>query len=193
MERFIKTLSENARNYCKEYLLATLIIAILTLLIYIIISKIKKQKISKSKAISLLAFSSYFSLMLNISLIHRIGTEIDKTANIFDEWSIFDVESSMYLNLKPIYNVILFLPMCFVLFFFIKSFFNKAYGSKRLLIYSTVISFSTSLFIELTQLIFNLGTFQLSDLVYNTTGGLIGALTCIIIRKITNKKMARVK
>ncbi|HFD3535039.1 TPA: VanZ family protein, partial [Enterococcus faecium] len=36
--------------------------------------------------------------------------------------------------------------------------------------------FLFSLSIEFTQLFFRLGTFQLSDLFYNTLGGLIGAL-----------------
>lgn len=193
MEKFFKTLLTNIESYCKEYLLITLLISLIILLLYIIICKKKKQKIIKEKSLSLFFFSFYFALILNITLIHRIGIEIDKTSNIFGEWSIFDTELSMYLNLKPILNVILFLPISFVLFYFIKKFFNKAYGTKKLLIYSTAVSFSVSLFIELMQLIFTLGTFQISDLTYNTAGGLIGAVLYIIIRKIANRKMAQVK
>jgi glycopeptide antibiotics resistance protein len=37
------------------------------------------------------------------------------------------------------------------------------------------------------QLIFKLGTFQISDLVYNTLGGLIGALLTLKIIKIVKK------
>ena len=49
-------------------------------------------------------------------------------------------------------------------------------GWKKILWYSGKIAFCFSLTIEMLQLLLRLGTFQLSDIFYNTVGGLIGGL-----------------
>lgn len=190
MKKFLKTLFLDINIYRKEYFVFSALGALIIFAIaYIVIYLINRQKGKKNIPIIPLALNSfYFAHLFYITLFHRIGTVIDKSSNIFGEWSIFDGETSMYLNIKPIFNIILFLPICFVLFFFIKKFFNKTYSNKKLLTYSIVISFSISLFIELSQLIFSLGTFQISDLTYNTLGGLIGAIICVLIKKTINKK-----
>lgn len=193
MKKIFKTLLKSTENYCKAYLSTALLLSLAIVLIYIIVCNIKKQKIIKDKLISLFIFSFYFVLTFDITLVSRIGTNIPDLYNTFAEWSVFDGETSMYVNPKPILNTILFLPLCFALFFFIKNFFNKTYGNKKLLVYSCVISFSVSLFIELTQLIFSLGTFQISDLAYNTLGGLAGAVIYITIKKFSDKKAVQSK
>lgn len=50
------------------------------------------------------------------------------------------------------------------------------------------ISFLFSLGIEFTQLFLKLGSFQLSDLVYNTLGGLIGGLIYALFHAKSFKK-----
>lgn len=52
------------------------------------------------------------------------------------------------------------------------------------------VSFIFSAGIEFSQLFLRLGTFQFSDLVYNTVGGLLGSLTYWIGRKIKNRRRA---
>ena len=47
---------------------------------------------------------------------------------------------------------------------------------KKILWYSGKIAFIFSISIEMLQLFLRLGTFQLSDLFYNTVGGMIGGL-----------------
>ena len=46
-----------------------------------------------------------------------------------------------------------------------------------------VLAFVISLFIEVNQLLFQVGTFQISDLVYNTLSGLIGYILYRILYK----------
>ena len=65
-------------------------------------------------------------------------------------------------------NILLFVP-------FIFSFLQVKPSSKSLTA-AIMLAFLTSLFIELSQLIFWLGAFQISDLVYNVVGGVIGWL-----------------
>ena len=47
---------------------------------------------------------------------------------------------------------------------------------KKILWYSGKIAFIFSISIEVLQLFLRIGTFQLSDLFYNTVGGMIGGL-----------------
>ena len=39
------------------------------------------------------------------------------------------------------------------------------------------------LIIEMLQLLLRLGTFQLSDIFYNTVGGVLGGLMCCVVMK----------
>ena len=45
------------------------------------------------------------------------------------------------------------------------------------------LAFVISLFIEINQLLFQVGTFQISDLIYNTLSGLIGYILFKIMYK----------
>lgn len=51
-----------------------------------------------------------------------------------------------------------------------------------------LISFGISFFIEINQLIFAIGTFQVSDLVYNTISGVIGGVIYKMSYKITSEQ-----
>ena len=52
-----------------------------------------------------------------------------------------------------------------------------------------MIGFGLSLFIEMNQLFFKVGEFQVADLVYNTGGALIGGLIYWISKTIKKKLM----
>jgi len=55
---------------------------------------------------------------------------------------------------------------------------------KRILWYSGKIAFIFSISIEMLQLLLRLGTFQLSDLFYNTVGGVLGGLMYYTVMKV---------
>lgn len=82
-------------------------------------------------------------------------------------------------NIGAIENLIFFIPYTFFLF---QSFSLKKFKDIK---NTLILSFLTSLVIEVLQLLTTLGTFQLSDLLYNTLGGVIGY---IIYRIINIKK-----
>ena len=54
---------------------------------------------------------------------------------------------------------------------------------KKILWQSGKIAFCFSISIEMLQLLFRLGTFQLSDIFYNTVGGMIGGLMYCAVMK----------
>ena len=75
-------------------------------------------------------------------------------------------------SIECIENIILFVPYTF--------FYLQALAPEKPLKAAFLIAFLTSLFIESSQLIFWLGAFQLSDLMYNVIGGMIGWLLWFI-------------
>ena len=87
-------------------------------------------------------------------------------------------------QLQVIGNIAMFLP--FGLLWALT--FEKEEKSAKTLLKTLLSSLCFSAFIEITQLIFSKGTFQFSDIVYNTLGGVLGAVIFIIINLIIEKK-----
>ena len=86
-------------------------------------------------------------------------------------------------KVQAVENILFFIPISF---FFYLAFFDIKDFNLNLLKKVVKFSFLLSLFIELTQLILTLGTFQLSDIVYNTIGGIIGYILAILVNCINN-------
>ena len=85
------------------------------------------------------------------------------------------------LTTECIENVIMMVPFSAVV---IWTFEEKIENSwKKILWQSGKIAFGFSLMIEMLQLLLRLGTFQLSDIFYNTVGGVLGGLMyCAVMR-----------
>ena len=75
-------------------------------------------------------------------------------------------------SIECIENIILFVPYTF--------FYLQALAPEKPLKAAFLLALLTSLFIEFSQLFFWLGAFQLSDLIYNVIGGMIGWLLWFI-------------
>lgn len=74
---------------------------------------------------------------------------------------------------------------CFIPFgFFIPIIFKKVKNG----IVVTILTFAFSLMVEVTQLIFKIGSFDVDDLLLNTIGGLIGFCVYWIIKKIIKRR-----
>ena len=108
-------------------------------------------------------------------------------SDVIGIWGLYDEKGN--LATETIENVVLFVP--FVALFF-WCFRERMLGSKVkffvVIKKSIIIVFGFSLMIEILQLLLRVGTFQLSDLFYNTLGGLIGGLIYWIAYKIAHRK-----
>lgn len=199
IERIFRSLIANIKNIVTQHLLIPCIIAICICICYLIIVKLKNKNVSYKvlycrtqllKIVTLFISSLYFSIIIEVTLIKRIGSYYEPFSMFWNDWSIFDTELTMYVNFMPISNTIMFLPFAFIISTINKYFFNNRYTNRILIKYSILYSFLCSITVELLQAITKLGTFQLSDLFYNTLGGLIGALIYISAKKfISNKKL----
>ena len=103
-------------------------------------------------------------------------------SNVLDGWSFYNSQTGKF-DFLAIGNIFLITPstvlLC-IIFLDEKPIF-------KIILESSLFSF----LFELNQLIFSKGTFQLSDIVYNTLGGLLGAVIFVIIKLIISKKRSK--
>ena len=114
------------------------------------------------------------SLILFRTLLNR-NLWMNPLSNVMDGWSIWEtVNGEQKLTTECIENVIMMVPFSAVVMW---TFYGKAGNDwNNILWLSGKIAFGFSLMIEMLQLLLRLGTFQLSDIFYNTVGGVLGGM-----------------
>lgn len=128
----------------------------------------------------LLAFVS--SLILFRTLLNR-NLWMNPLSNVMGGWSIWEtVNGERKLTTECIENVIMMVPFSSVVMWTFEEKVGK--GWKKILWQSGKIAFIFSVVIEMLQLLLRLGTFQLSDIFYNTVGGVIGGVCYWGVMKI---------
>lgn len=130
-----------------------------------------KESVSFRK-LFLLAF--VISMILFRTLLNR-NLWMNPLSNVMGGWGIWEtVNGEQKLTTECIENVIMMVPFsAIVMWAFGEKIGN---GWKKILWYSGKMAFIFSISIEMLQLLLRLGTFQLSDIFYNTVGGLIGGV-----------------
>lgn len=120
----------------------------------------------------LLAF--VISMILFRTLLNR-NLWMNPLSNVMGGWGIWEtVNGEQKLTTECIENAIMMVPFsAIVMWTFGEKIGN---GWKKILWYSGKMAFIFSISIEMLQLLLRLGTFQLSDIFYNTVGGLIGGV-----------------
>lgn len=83
-------------------------------------------------------------------------------------------------------NVAVFVPFGFFLSGFL--FTTKRFSARRQIGCVALVAFGLSLCIETLQLVFHLGVFEITDLVLNTLGGVVGALLSVGVRKVVGER-----
>ena len=141
------------------------------------------QKFKESvffRKLFLLAFVS--SLILFRTLLNR-NLWMNSLSNVMGGWGIWEtVNGERKLTTECIENVIMMVPFSATVMWT----FQKKVGNswKKILWQSGKIAFIFSVSIEMLQLLLRLGTFQLSDIFYNTVGGVIGGVCYLGVMKI---------
>lgn len=132
-------------------------------------------------------FLTFYTTMILFRTLLNRSMWANPVSNVIGVWGLYNENNE--LTTEAIENLALFIPFAVLLLCSLKN--NILKGKVKfasVLWQSTKIVFLFSLTIEFMQLFFRLGTFQLSDLFYNTLGGLIGGLIYWIGYKITYKK-----
>lgn len=178
----------------KQYMLWP-VLAVCVIMLIILIRDFCKRKSSvkffdfastpgnEKKYLSIMALLLPFAVVLNATLFSRIGV-YNITHPLAYLWAGWDLLKG---DMSQAWNTISFMPIGTTTYFYAKNVHGRKIHSITCIWLSTLIAFATSLFIETTQLVLKIGTFQISDLFYNTLGGLLGALIFVLIRKIRRR------
>ena len=140
------------------------------------------QKFKESVFFRKLLFLAFVtSLVLFHTLLNR-SQWMNPLADIMGGWGIWEtVNGARQLTTECIENVIMMVPFsAVVLWTFGEKIGN---GWKKILWQSGKIAIIFSVSIEMLQLLLRLGTFQLSDIFYNTAGGVLGGLMYCAVMK----------
>ena len=122
------------------------------------------------------------SLILFRTLLNR-NLWMNPLSDAMGGWGIWEtVNGEQKLTTECIENVIMMVPFSAVVMWTFGEKIGK--GWKKILWQSGKIAFIFSISIEMLQLLLRLGTFQLSDIFYNTVGGATGGLMYYGIMKI---------
>lgn len=122
----------------------------------------------------LFLLSFIISLILFRTLLNR-NLSLNPLSNVMGGWKIWEiVNGEKQLTTESIENVLLMIPFSSLVMWTFEV-------NDKVLWKSTKIAFYFSVSIETLQLLLRLGAFQLSDIVYNTLGGMLGGLMYIVI------------
>ena len=140
------------------------------------------QKFKESvffRKLFLLAFVT--SMILFKTLLNRI-LWLNPLSKVMGGWGIWEIENGeRKLTTECIENVIMMVPFSAIVMWTFREKIENSW--KKILWQSGKIAFVFSVSIEMLQLLFRLGTFQLSDIFYNTVGGLLGGLMYCAVMK----------
>lgn len=127
----------------------------------------------------------YTSMILFRTLLNR-NMWLNPLENVIGFWWIYvenPVTGEVKLTTECIENIILFIPFSALLMWCLEQKKNIRY----IIWSSTKTVFLFSITIEFLQLFLRVGTFQLSDIFYNTLGGLVGGLIYWVISIINRR------
>lgn len=133
----------------------------------------------------LLAF--YTAMILLRTALNR-EIWFDPLGKIYGGWGVY--EDGQFTT-EAIENIILFIPFSVLLLWtFSKELLgeNKDVKLRKIVWQTTKVVAVFSFIIEFAQLLFHLGTFQISDLVYNTLGGAVGGVIYYMGYKLYQRK-----
>lgn len=130
------------------------------------------QKFKESVFFRKLFFLAFVtSLVLFRTLLNR-NLWMNPLSDVMGGWDIWEtVNGEQKLTTECIENVIMMMPFSSIVMWTFKE--KIGNGWKKILCYSGKIAFIFSVSIEMLQLLLRLGTIQLSDIFYNTVGGLM--------------------
>lgn len=116
----------------------------------------------------------FYTVMILFRTLLNRNMWSNPVSNVIGVWGLYNAKGE--LTTECIENLALFIPFTILLLWVAKARILKRMTIGSVLWNSTKITFLFSFAIEMLQLFLRLGTWQLSDLFYNTLGGTIGGL-----------------
>ena len=127
----------------------------------------------------------FYSVMILFRTLLNRSMWANPVSNVIGVWGLYNAKGE--LTTECIENLALFIPFTVLLLCAARERIFQKMTIGSVLWNSTKITFLFSFTIEMLQLFLRLGTWQLSDLFYNTLGGVIGGLIYYIGYKIKHR------
>ena len=125
------------------------------------------------------------SLILFRTLLNR-NLWMNPLSKVMGGWGIWEtVNGEQKLTTECIENVIMMVPFSAVVVWTFQK--RAGNGWKNIVWQSGRVAFIFSIVIEVLQLLLRLGTFQLSDIFYNTVGGVVGGVCYWGVMRVRKK------
>ena len=157
-----------------------LILSVLFMFVYMMYPNIKSAAVQWINWFKESVFFRKLFLLVFVTVIILFRTLLNRDmwanplSDIMGGWTLYDKDGE--LTTEAIENFFMLVPFIMLLFWTYEDKLFKRLQLKKVLFYSLAITFFCSLTIEFLQLLLRLGTFQLSDIFYNTLGGITGGL-----------------
>lgn len=136
----------------------------------------------------------YVTMVLFKTLVNR-NMWMNPLSDVWGVWGIYRYDAATgrwVVTSECIENLILLMPYIILLFWnYEEKIFGHRVYLRKIIQKSIKLAFLSSLTIELLQLFLRLGTFQISDLFFNTLGGLIGGIIYFGINLIAERRRVR--
>ena len=139
----------------------------------------------KSKKFRRIFYFVFIVVMILFKTLLVRNVNFNPTGNVVGVWGFYRHDGTFTTEIVE--NIVLFIPFIFFLFFMLEVTSKKTTKFLAVMGKSILISFLSSLTIEMLQLFLHLGTWQLSDLAFNTLGGVIGGFIYWVSAKIRRK------
>lgn len=144
------------------------------------------QNVKTSAFFRKLWFLTFITAMILLSTLLMRSYLSNPLSNVLNGFQLVSVaeDGTATVQSDIFRNILMMVPFIFMLFW---TFPDRVLKSRKLwnvLLRGTAIAFVFSALIEFCQLLFHIGTFQLSDIFYNTISGFIGALLYWALYKI---------
>ena len=144
------------------------------------------QKFKESVFFRKLFFLAFVTSLIPFRTLLNRQLWMNPLSDVMGGWGIWKtVNGEQKLTTECIENVIMMIPFSAVVMWTFEE--KLGNGWKKILRQSGKIAFIFSVSIEMLQLLLRLGTFQLSDIFYNTVGGVLGGLMYYAVMKVRKR------
>lgn len=131
-------------------------------------------------------FVFYVSAVLFRTILGR-PIWLNPLSNILGIWGLYDAEGNLYT--QNIENVVLFVPLLY-LWLLINKKKNEGKRASSVFVYGVCTACCITLSIEFLQVFLRVGTIQITDIVFNIIGGVIGTILFLLVGKRRRKENA---
>ena len=174
IDKIYEQLHAKFYNYINAFNPKQLIICFTIILgIMILRGILKHKKFQIRDFIYYIFLSLWLTLVMEITLLGRMNNAINTYRTIFS-YFIELVSGNYKIVYDMLFNSILFIPFGILV--------NMKFSVEKTIIISIIFSLS----IEVSQFVTHRGLFEISDLIFNVVGGIVGAVLVELGRKIYN-------